>query len=139
MFLLDLTPGNARRMLAPRPVLPHAGDGRRCAPPLRTPREVRRLRVRLMVRAVQYRRGGMFLAVLRWHAARGHAGQHEHAAQAAVRSCCGQAPGGSGPPGDLPADAALPSIPSSPAVLARAVLTAAPPASRALVPAGAAA
>ena len=36
-----------------------------------------RARVKIAVRAVRYRRGGMFLAAIRWHAARDRADQNE--------------------------------------------------------------
>ena len=85
----------------------------------------------MAVRAARYRRGGMFLAALRWHAARDRAGQHEHETQAAVPAAlrllaaCGE------PADDLSATAAD--------LRAHAILTAAPPASRAPVLAGVAA
>jgi hypothetical protein len=90
-----------------------------------------RARVKIAVRAVRYRRGGMFLAALRWHEARDRADLREHEIQAAalaalrLLAACGE------PADDLSATAAD--------LRAHAILTAAPPASRAPVLAGAAA
>ena len=92
-------------------------------------RAFRRASARILVRAVRYRRGGLFLAALRWHTARDHADQREHDAQVIMLSALRLLAAGGEPADDL--------TPALPVLIARATLTAAPPSSRAPVPAGA--
>lgn len=100
-------------------------------PMKRTPRD-RKTRLRIMVRAVQYRRGGMHLLALRWHETRPQSDDQatQHASPETVPSWAALAPSG------MPADDLTPTVAD---VRAHVILTAAPPASRAPVRAGAAA
>lgn len=88
----------------------------------------RRRRLAFAVRAVRYRRGDLFRVRLGWHEARRAASRHASPDTALLMAALA--------PSGVPVDDLTPALP---VLLARATLTAAPPASRAPVLAGAAA
>ncbi len=92
-------------------------------------RAFRRASARILVRAVRYRRGSLFLAALRWHTARDHADQREHDAQVIMLSALRLLAACREPADDLSATQAD--------QRAHTILTAAPPSSRDPVLAGA--
>ena len=120
------SPETIRRRLTRRGLPAFDGDPGRLIVP--SEQEARRIWRKRMLGIARFRRGGMFLAALRRLQAR-----PRPAVLAPRHASLQVAPTAALAPSGLPVDDLTPALP---VLLARVTLTAAPPSSRALVPAG---